>query len=58
MAKAPEVARNPDEGLALLHLPVPHPPYFYSAATGKNDLGAEPIIGILEQNQRGYVDGP
>jgi hypothetical protein len=56
VAKSLEVARNPGIGLALLHMPVPHPPYFYNAATGKNDLGATPLTGLLRQNQEGYVD--
>ena len=43
-------------GLALLHMPVPHPPYFYNAVTGKNDRGATPITGIFQQTQEGYVD--
>ena len=56
VARALEVAQDDTVGLALLHMPVPHPPYFYRAATGKNDRGATPIMGIFEQNQRGYID--
>ncbi|MEO8373552.1 MAG: sulfatase-like hydrolase/transferase [Candidatus Solibacter sp.] len=56
VAKALEVARDGSVGFSLLHLPVPHPPYFYNAATGKNNRGATPIKGLFEQNQRGYFD--
>ncbi len=56
VAKSIEVARDPQIGLALLHMPVPHPPYFYSAARGKNDLGGAPLTGLLEQRQAGYID--
>ena len=37
-------------------MPVPHPPYFYNADTGKNDRGATPIAGIFQQTQEGYID--
>jgi hypothetical protein len=56
VAKSLEVARDPNIGLALLHMPVPHPPYFYNAATGKNDLGGAALTGLTQQNQQGYVD--
>ena len=56
VAKSLEVARDPGVGLALLHMPVPHPPYFYNAATGKNDRAATPITGIFHQTQEGYID--
>jgi arylsulfatase A-like enzyme len=56
VSKALEVACDGAVGLALLHLPVPHPPYFYNAATGKNDRGATPIKGLFQQDQRGYFD--
>ena len=56
VAKSLEVARDPGIGLALLHMPVPHPPYFYNAVTGKNDRGATPITGIFQQTQEGYID--
>jgi len=56
VGKSLEVARDPRVGMALLHMPVPHPPYFYSAVTGKNDRGATPIAGIFQQTQEGYVD--
>jgi hypothetical protein len=55
-AKSLEVACDPGTGLALLHMPVPHPPYFYNAVTGKNDRGATPIAGIFQQTQEGYID--
>ncbi len=56
VSKSLEVARDPRIGVALLHMPVPHPPYFYNAATGKNDLASAPVTGIFAQNQSGYVD--
>jgi hypothetical protein len=56
VAKALEVAADPKIGVALLHMPVPHPPYFYNAATRKNDLASTPVIGIFSQNQSGYFD--
>jgi hypothetical protein len=56
VAKSLEVASDPNVGLALLHMPVPHPPYFYDAATGKNDRGARPVTGIFKQTQEGYID--
>jgi arylsulfatase A-like enzyme len=37
-------------------MPVPHPPYFYDAATGKNSRAATPITGIFHQTQEGYID--
>jgi len=47
---------RPETGLVLIHLPVPHPPYFYNRATGRFDRGATPLIGIFQQTQQGYVD--
>ena len=56
VAKSLEVACDPGTGLALLHMPVPHPPYFYNAVTGRSDRGATPIAGIFQQTQKGYID--
>jgi len=56
LAKSLQVACDRSFGLTLLHLPIPHPPYFYNAATGKDDLGAAPIFGFLKQTQQGYLD--
>jgi arylsulfatase A-like enzyme len=56
MAKAIEAACKTANGLTLIHFPVPHPPYFYSAATGQDDLNDAPITGIFRQTQEGYVD--
>jgi hypothetical protein len=56
VAKSLEVARDPAIGLALLHMPVPHPPYFFNAVTGRNDRAATPITGIFDQTQEGYLD--
>ncbi len=55
LEKAKEAgARRPAE-LILLHLPIPHPPYFYNAATGAADYGAAPVTGIFRQSQKGYL---
>jgi hypothetical protein len=40
----------------VLHLPMPHPPFFYNAATASFDSGSTPIFAIWKQNQRGYLD--
>jgi Sulfatase len=56
MAKAVEAACNTANGLTLIHLPVPHPPYFYSAATGRDDLNDTLFTGLPRQTQQGYVD--
>jgi len=56
VAKSLEVACDPSVGMALLHMPVPHPPYFYNAATGQNDRGGAPLTGIVQQTQQGYID--
>jgi Sulfatase len=56
LARSLQVACDRSLGLTLLHFPIPHPPYFYNAATGRDDLGATPIFGILKQNQQGYLD--
>jgi len=42
--------------LTLLHLPVPHPPFFYNRVTGKDDYGATPIRSLLLSGGAGYVD--
>jgi hypothetical protein len=56
LAKSLQAVADRGLGLTLLHMPVPHPPYFYNAATGKADLAATPILGMLKQNQQGYID--
>jgi len=56
LARAIQVVRDRDYGLVLLHLPVPHPPYFYDPATGRNDRGDTPVMGIFKQTQQGYID--
>jgi len=56
VAKSLEVACDPSVGMALLHMPVPHPPYFYNAATGQNDRGGALLTGIVQQTQQGYID--
>jgi sulfatase-like protein len=55
LAQAVKVVGDPQYGLVLLHLPVPHPPYFFSAATGRNDWGDTPLVGILKQTHQGYL---
>lgn len=42
--------------LALLHMPVPHPPFFFNRRTGKNDLGATPIKSFVQSGGAGYID--
>jgi len=37
--RAREIVADPEIGLALLHLPVPHPPAIYDRARGKFDTG-------------------
>jgi arylsulfatase A-like enzyme len=56
MSKALEAVRDPGHGLTLLHLPAPHPPYFYNARTERDDLNDTPGIGIFRQTQQGYLD--
>ena len=41
--------------LTLLHLPVPHKPFFYNAATGADDLDAKPSLR-LSNGLVGYFD--
>jgi len=55
MAKALEVAADDSYGLALLHLPIPHPPYFYDADTDRNDFHSGRILeNFKRQNHEGY----
>jgi hypothetical protein len=56
LAKAKAAVTDTANGLTLLHMPVPHPPYFYSAATGRDDLRSTPFTAILDQGQQGYID--
>jgi hypothetical protein len=35
---------------------MPHPPFFYNAATASFDFGSTPILAIWKQDQRGYLD--
>jgi hypothetical protein len=55
LAQALKVVGDPRYGLVLLHLPVPHPPYFFSTTTGRNDWGDTPVTGIFKQTQQGYL---
>lgn len=41
--------------LTLLHLPVPHSPFFYKATTGSDDLGAKPSF-VWSSGLTGYLD--
>jgi len=41
--------------LTLLHMPVPHPPFFYNAKARRDDYGAEPF-SFLHSAAKGYVD--
>lgn len=44
-------------GLILLHLPVPHPPYFYDPSTGRFTWGDHLLTGLLGSGQDGYLGG-
>ncbi|HWB82777.1 MAG TPA: sulfatase-like hydrolase/transferase [Bryobacteraceae bacterium] len=56
LAQSLEVAAAGQFGLTLLHMPIPHPPYFYEASTGRYTRGSAPIRGLLKQTQKGYID--
>ena len=55
-ADSQRLLRDHSLGLTLLHLPVPHNPFFFNAATGHYDLGATPVIGLLQQTPQAYLD--
>src|SRR6185437_2123955 len=48
MGKAHELLRDPRIGLLLLHIPVPHTPYFYDRHTGRNTLANSTIAGYWD----------
>ena len=56
IGKALEAVRNRGIGLTLIHLPLPHPPYFYNAADQRDDRADQPVTGIFNQTQKGYID--
>jgi hypothetical protein len=56
MAKSLELVRRRSSGLTLLHMPVPHSPFFYNAATGRNDLDSTWLLGMFHRQQLGYYD--
>jgi hypothetical protein len=48
LTEAMDVAADPSLGLILIHLPVPHPPYFYSRRSHAYDLANSPASGYLD----------
>ncbi len=57
LAAAENMCADGTMDLVFLHLPVPHGPFFYSRATGRDDRGAAPVLGMFfEQDIRGYID--
>jgi len=44
-----------DYNLTLLHLPVPHPPFFYDRRTGRDDYGSNPLPSLRSRGA-GYLD--
>jgi hypothetical protein len=48
MDEALDVAADPSLGLILIHLPVPHDPYFYNRRTRQFDLVNSPATGYLD----------
>ena len=56
LGRALQFVKDPGYGLILLHFPIPHSPYFYNAATGRNDFRADPVFGtLLQRSQEGYL---
>ena len=47
---------DPGLGLVMVHLPIPHPPYFYSRATRRFDLRRPFLLGALRPFREGYPD--
>jgi hypothetical protein len=54
--RSKETVSRQDYNLTLLHLPIPHPPFFYNGLTGKDDYGATPIRSLFQSGGAGYVD--
>jgi hypothetical protein len=54
--KSKRIVSERQYNLTLLHLPVPHPPFFYNRVTGKDDYGATPIRSLFLSGGAGYVD--
>ena len=56
LAKSIELVVDQSYGLILLHLPIPHSPYFYNAATESNDFRSQPFSGtLLVSSAKGYL---
>ena len=55
LGRSLEAVSAEKDNLILLHLPIPHRPYFYDSSTGKDDFMAEPF-SFLKSPQRGYVE--
>jgi hypothetical protein len=43
-----EIANNPEFGLAVVHLPIPHAPHAYDRRTGAFTLANAPIAGYID----------
>jgi hypothetical protein len=56
LVKSKKIVSELDDNVTLLHLPIPHPPYFYNRRTGRDDYGAMPIRSLLLSGGAGYVD--
>lgn len=50
------IVSNPAFNLVFVHLPVPHPPFFYNRITGHFDLNNRPLIGLIKKDFSGYFD--
>jgi hypothetical protein len=48
MARALQVATNPDYGFSVIHLPIPHNPFMYDRRTRTFTLGNSPIKGYID----------
>jgi hypothetical protein len=55
LEQSKRVVANRHYGLTLLHFPIPHPPYFYDAASRRFTWGDQPVSGFFRQNQQGYI---
>lgn len=51
VADALRNAADPVEDLVFLHLPVPHSPFFWDPATGRDAVKLKPVMGYLDHLQ-------
>jgi hypothetical protein len=47
---------DPAVSLVYIHLPVPHPPYYYNRRTRRFDFSSIPVYSLFEPAVRGYLD--